>query len=58
MKVLTVATPMSPDDVFNPMLPLIEALLAQGDEVTLAAGEDPGGAVARTGASFRSRGPK
>ncbi len=54
MKVLAVATPGAGH--VNPMLPLIEALLAQGDEVTLAAGEDPGGAVARTGASFRIAG--
>ena len=54
MKVLAVATPGAGH--INPMLPLIEALLAQGDEVTLAAGEDPGGAVARTGANFRIAG--
>ena len=54
MKVLVVATPGSGH--VNPMLPLIEALLAQGDEVTVAAGEDPGGAVSRTGAAFRPAG--
>ena len=54
MKVLAVATPGAGH--VNPMLPLIEAFLAQGDDVTLAAGEDPGGAVARTGAAFRVAG--
>ena len=54
MKVLAVATPGAGH--VNPMMPLIEAFLAQGDEVTVAAGEDPGGVVARTGASFRVAG--
>ncbi len=54
MKVLAVATPGAGH--VNPMLPLIEAFLAQGDEVTVASGEDPGGAVARTGAAFRVAG--
>jgi len=54
MKILAVATPGAGH--VNPMLPLIEALLAQGDEVTVAAGEDPGGAVARAGAVFRRAG--
>jgi UDP:flavonoid glycosyltransferase YjiC (YdhE family) len=54
MKVLAVATPAAGH--VNPMLPLIEAFLAQGDEVTVAAGKDPGGAVARTGAAFRVAG--
>jgi len=38
------------------MMPLIEAFLAQGDEVTVATGEDPGGVVVRSGASFRVAG--
>ena len=54
MKVLVVATPGSGH--INPMLPLIEAFLAQGDDVTVAAGEDPGGAVARAGAAFHLAG--
>jgi hypothetical protein len=54
MKILAVATPGAGH--VNPMIPLIEAFLAQGDEVTVAAGEDPGGAVARTGAVFRQAG--
>lgn len=54
MRVLAVATPAAGH--INPMLPLIEAFLAQGDEVTVAAGDDPGGAVARTGAAFRVAG--
>ena len=54
MKVLVVSTPGAGH--VDPLLPLIEALLAQGDEVIVAAGEDPGGAVARTGASFRAAG--
>lgn len=54
MRVLAVATPAAGH--INPMLPLIEALLAQGDEVTVAAGVDPGGVVARSGAAFRVAG--
>ena len=54
MKILAVATPGAGH--VNPMMPLIEALLAQGDEVTVAAGEDPGRAVARAGAVFRQAG--
>ena len=54
MKILAVATPGAGH--VNPMLPLIEAFLAQGDEVTVAAGEDPGGAVSRSGATFRQAG--
>jgi UDP:flavonoid glycosyltransferase YjiC (YdhE family) len=54
MKVLAVATPGAGH--VNPLMPLIEALLAQGDEVTVAAGEDPGGAVARAGAVFARAG--
>jgi UDP:flavonoid glycosyltransferase YjiC (YdhE family) len=38
------------------MLPLIQAFLAQGDEVTVAAGEDAGGVVARIGAAFHVAG--
>ena len=54
MKILAVATPGAGH--INPMMPLIEAFLAQGDEVTVAAGDDPGGAVARTGGRFRQAG--
>jgi UDP:flavonoid glycosyltransferase YjiC (YdhE family) len=54
VKILTVATPGAGH--INPMMPLIEALLAQGDEVTVAAAEDPGGVVARAGAGFRQAG--
>lgn len=54
MKVFAVATPGSGH--VNPMMPLIEAFLAQGDEVTVAAGDDPGGVVARSGAAFRVAG--
>jgi UDP:flavonoid glycosyltransferase YjiC (YdhE family) len=54
MKVLVVATP-GPGHV-NPLMPLVEALLAQGDEVTLAAGVDPGGVAARAGAQVRIAG--
>lgn len=54
MKILVVATPGAGH--VNPMMPLIEAFLDQGDEVTVAAGEDPGGVVARTGARFHVAG--
>ena len=54
MKILAVATPGAGH--VNPMMPLIEAFLAQGDAVTFAAGDDPGGIVARMGASFRVAG--
>jgi UDP:flavonoid glycosyltransferase YjiC (YdhE family) len=54
MKILAVATPGAGH--VNPMMPLIEACVAQGDEVVVAAGEDPGGAVGRTGALFRQAG--
>ncbi len=54
MKILAVATPGAGH--VNPMMPLIEAFLAQGDEVTVTAGDDPGGVVARTGADFRVAG--
>ena len=40
----------------NPLLPLVEALLAGGDRVVVCAGNDPGGAVARSGAEFRTVG--
>ena len=56
MKILAVATPGTGH--VNPMMPLIEAFLAQGDEVTVAAGDDPGGVVARTGADFRRGRPR
>jgi UDP:flavonoid glycosyltransferase YjiC (YdhE family) len=37
----------------NPLLPLVDALLAGGDRVVVGAGDDPGGVVARSGAEFR-----
>ncbi len=40
----------------NPLLPLVEALLAGGDRVVVSAGDDPGGVVARSGAEFRIAG--
>lgn len=54
MRILAVATPGAGH--VKPLMPLIEALLAQGDEVTLAAGDDPDGVVARSGARFRVAG--
>jgi UDP:flavonoid glycosyltransferase YjiC (YdhE family) len=36
----------------NPLLPLAEALLRQGDRVVFATGEDPGGAIAHSGAEL------
>jgi UDP:flavonoid glycosyltransferase YjiC (YdhE family) len=41
---------------FSPLVPLLEALIAQGDEVVIATGVDPGGAVARLGAEHRVAG--
>ena len=40
----------------NPLLPLVEALLAAGDRVVVCAGGDPGGGVSRSGAEFRTAG--
>ena len=40
----------------NPLLPLAQALLSGGDRVVVAAGSDPGGVVARSGAEFRAAG--
>jgi UDP:flavonoid glycosyltransferase YjiC (YdhE family) len=54
VKILVVVTPGAGH--VNPMLPLIQAFLAQGDEVAVAAGEDPSGVVARTGAAFHVAG--
>jgi UDP:flavonoid glycosyltransferase YjiC (YdhE family) len=54
MKVLVVSVPGSGH--VNPLLPLVEALLAQGDRVVVATGADPGGVVARSGAEFRPAG--
>lgn len=48
MKVLEVSIPGSGH--LRPLLPLTEALVEQGDEVVVACGFDPGGAIARTGA--------
>jgi UDP:flavonoid glycosyltransferase YjiC (YdhE family) len=56
VKVLTVAVP-APGHV-NPLLPLAEALLAQGNEVAIACGDDPGGAIARSGAEYVRAGNK
>ncbi|MBV9660823.1 MAG: glycosyltransferase family 1 protein [Acidimicrobiales bacterium] len=47
MRALFVAVPASGH--VNPLLPLAQALLAQGHEVAMACGEDPGGAIARSG---------
>ena len=54
MKVLAVAVPAAGH--VNPLLPLVEALIAQGDQVCFACGEDPGGAIARSGAEHRRAG--
>lgn len=54
MKVLAVCVP-GPGHV-QPLLPLVGALVDQGDEVLFAIGEDPGGMIARAGAAFRPAG--
>ena len=54
MKVLVVSVPGSGH--LNPLLPLVEALLAQGDRVVVATGVDPDAAVVRSGAEFRVAG--
>jgi UDP:flavonoid glycosyltransferase YjiC (YdhE family) len=54
MKVLVVCVPASGH--VNPLLPLVEALLAQGDRVVVATGADSGAAVAAAGAEFRPSG--
>lgn len=54
MKVLVACTPGAGH--VNPLLPLVEALLAGGDRVVVCAGGDSGGAVARSGAEFRTAG--
>ncbi len=54
MKILVVSIPGAGH--VNPVLPLVEALLAQGDTVVVAAGVDPAGVVARIGAAFRQAG--
>lgn len=54
MKVLVVCVP-GPGHV-NPLLPLVEAFRAGGDRVVVAAGDDPGGVVTRSGAEFRRAG--
>lgn len=56
MRVLAVAVPASGH--VNPLLPLIEALLDQGHEVAVACGEDPEGAIARSGAEYLPAGSK
>jgi UDP:flavonoid glycosyltransferase YjiC (YdhE family) len=50
MNILVVSVPASGH--LNPLLPLVDAFLAQGDRVVVATGSDPGGAVARSGAEF------
>lgn len=50
MKVLCVAVPAAGH--VNPLLPLVGALVAQGHDVRVATGEDPGGVIARSGATF------
>lgn len=50
MNILVVCVPAAGH--LNPLLPLVEALVAQGDRVVVATGTDPGGAVARSGAEF------
>jgi len=54
VKVLAVAVPAAGH--VNPLLPLVEALIAQGDQVCFACGEDPGGAIARSGAEYLQAG--
>jgi hypothetical protein len=54
LKVLVVCDPGAGH--VNPLLPLVRALLADGDRVVVCAGDDPGGAVARSGAEFRTAG--
>jgi len=54
MKVLVTCVPAAGH--VRPLLPLAEALLAQGDHVVFAAGEDPDGAVAGIGAEFAPAG--
>jgi UDP:flavonoid glycosyltransferase YjiC (YdhE family) len=54
MKVLVVCVPGSGH--VNPLLPLVEALLAQGDRVVVASGADAGAAVVGSGAEFRPSG--
>ena len=56
MKVLFVAVPASGH--VNPLLPLAEALLAQRHEVAFACGEDPGGAITRSGVEYLQAGSK
>ena len=54
MRVLVTCVPAAGH--LNPLTPLVEALMAQGDEVVVATGTDPGGAVARLGAAQRAAG--
>ena len=50
MKVLAVATAGAGH--VNPMLPLVEALIARDHETAFACGEDPGGVIAKSGAQY------
>jgi UDP:flavonoid glycosyltransferase YjiC (YdhE family) len=54
VRVLAVAVPGSGH--VNPLLPLVRALLAQGQEVIVACGEDPAGSIARSGAKHVNAG--
>jgi|SRR5581483_894211 len=54
MNVLVVTVPAAGH--LNPMLPLVEALQAQGDRVMVASGAELSAAVDRTGAGFRTAG--
>lgn len=51
MKVLVVSSAGSGH--VNPLIPLVKALVAQGDEVVVAANDDPGAVVVGSGATFR-----
>ena len=54
MKVLVVCVPAAGH--VNPLLPVVRALLSQGERVVVASGIDPGGAVQRSGGEFRCAG--
>ena len=54
MRILVVCVP-GPGHV-NPLMPLVEALVRQGERLIVATGVDPGSAVQRSGAEFRPAG--
>ncbi len=56
VRVLAVAVPASGH--VNPLIPLTEALLAEEHKVAIACGDDPGGAIARSGAEYVRAGHK